>query len=174
MRTALLILCLICSPSPSPPNQKSADAAQSKPETDTQPSKPTLPATAEKQSSANASNQNGTGITSAPNERSIRIVGYPPRSAGDTIALVCTILLTIAGIVGIIVAICTLYKIRDQATETAKSAKAAADSVKAIDRQADIMERQTRATEESVKVLIDIERAWLIPTGEVRDLLPEN
>jgi hypothetical protein len=88
--------------------------------------------------------------------------------------LVCTILLTIAGIVGIIVAICTLYKIRDQATETAKSAKAAADSVKAIDRQADIMERQTRATEESVKVLIDIERAWLIPTGEVRDLLPEN
>jgi len=85
-----------------------------------------------------------------------------------------TIGLFVAGIVGIIVAICTLFKIRDQARETAKSAKATADSVEAINRQAAIMERQTKATEDSVKaasdntkVLIDIERAWLIPSGPV-------
>lgn len=63
------------------------------------------------------------------------------------IALVCTVILTFVGVVGIIVAICTLSKIGDQAQKTAEAAKATRDSVEAIKKQSEIM--------------VNAERAWI-------------
>jgi hypothetical protein len=69
----------------------------------------------------------------------------------------------------VIVGIITFGGILYQARETAISAKAARDSVAEIKRQADIMERQTTATEiaanaadKNAKALINSERAWFI------------
>lgn len=62
-----------------------------------------------------------------------------------------------------------------QAWETRRAAAASAKSVEAIERQAMIMERQTRATEiaaaaakASADAHINIEKAWLLPHGFVR------
>jgi hypothetical protein len=66
------------------------------------------------------------------------------------------------------VGILTLIGIYYQAAKTAGAAKAAADSVEAINRQAGILERQTKATEEaaeatrdSVRIQQTINRQWL-------------
>lgn len=166
---------------PSPSGQKGIDAQQEHPKIDKPVSKPST-YTAEKNAAQNASNQSSSALGGAQNERDIRIVGPPPRSAGDTIGLVCTVLLTITGIVGIVIAICTLYKIGDQAEETAKSAKAAADTVEAVNRQAGIMERQTKAAEDaaiaakdnaeaarkSAEAFITESRPWLLLHKNIR------
>lgn len=83
--------------------------------------------------STNTPKQNRAVVESAPNERAIRVVSLPPRSTGDTVALVCTVVLSLVGISGIIVAICTLK----------------------------IIGRQTTAIEEQTKALTNSERAWI-------------
>jgi len=180
MRICLLIATFalfVGTPSPSPSGQKATDNAQQKAETNKHMAKPSIsPAPSTNENSAqNTANQHGGTVKGSENERTVRVVSIPP----DYIALVCTVLLTFAGIAGIIVAICTLFKIRDQAIETAKSAKATADSVEAINRQADIMERQTKATEDAAKAallnaqaVLDSERPWLVVTPVKNEALP--
>lgn len=89
-----------------------------------------------------AGDQNRPTAKRNESARAIRVLSLPPRSVGDYIALVCTVILTLVGVGGVFIAIGTLSKIKVQAIETARSAKAAADSVEAINRQAGIMERQ--------------------------------
>lgn len=117
MRIGLYVavfVLLVGTPSPSPSSQKATDAAQQNAQPDKHVAKPSPAPIAEKNPAQNTANQNGTAVKSAENERAIRVVSLPPRSTGDTVALVCTTLLTLAGIVGIIVAICTVRSINEQ------------------------------------------------------------
>lgn len=74
--------------------------------------------------STNLPKQNRALVQSAPNERSVRIVGLPPRSTGDTVALFCTVILTIVGIFGIIAAFKTIRAIKKQSDAMVKSDRA--------------------------------------------------
>lgn len=105
---------------------------------------------AQDQPSTNSPKQNRAVVESAPNERAIRVVSLPPRSTGDSIALACTIVLTLVGIVGIIAAFGTLKVIRKQTS--------------AIERQADAMINAERAW-----VMVDLEK---VPgVGQIGDLM---
>src|SRR5579863_7382426 len=142
MKIGLLVtfIFLVAGPSPAAFSQKATNGAQQKAETNKHIAKPSISSapSANENPAQNAASQKSATVKSGENERAVRVVGLPPRSTGDTVALACTIALTAVGIIGVFVAICTLFKIRDQATETAKAAKAAADSVEAINRQAAI------------------------------------
>ncbi len=99
-------------------------------------------------------------------QQTVRVIELPPVSVGkdrlDKIYICLTGVLVIVGILGVRAAYKTLKAIEEQTKETA-------NSVKAIDRQAGIMERQTSKLEDSVaaardntSALINIERAWLV------------
>ena len=141
MRTALLILCLIGAPSPSP---STGNPAHSKTQTNKQPSKPPSPSPTGGHPPTDTPNQNGSNVTPAPNERAIRVVSLPPRSTGETVALVCTILLTISAIVGIFVAICTLRTIAQQTRATVIAARATQESARATKLSADATQQSVR------------------------------
>ncbi|MHB8413166.1 MAG: hypothetical protein ACYDDI_14635 [Candidatus Acidiferrales bacterium] len=149
-----LTVSLISAPSPSPSDQKSPSPAQSKTQTNTQPSKsskkslaPPAYSPSKEKPSANTTDQKGKAVTPTPNERAIRIVSYPPRSAGETVALVCTIVLTLVGIGGIIAAFCTLRTIQKQTD--------------AVVRDADATQEAARATQASVELQKTAMEQWV-------------
>jgi hypothetical protein len=72
----------------------------------------------------------------------VLIDNLPRKDRWDYISIAITLALVIIGAI-------TFWEVRRQAIETAKSAKAAADSVGAMNRQAEILERQTKATEDA-------------------------
>lgn len=151
MRVGLFVavfVLLIGTPSPSPSGQKTADSAQRKAETNKQTAKPSSAPTSTENPNQSAVKQNGTAIKSAKDERTIRVVSLPRRSKGDILALVCTVILTLAGVIGITVAVCTLRTLKRQ--------------TRAIRIQGIHMARQTRVLQQQVKVMIDSERAWLM------------
>ena len=156
-----LTVSLISAPRPSPSNQKSPNPAQSKTQTNTQPSEsskkslaPPAYSPSKEKPSANTTDQNGKAVTPTPNERAIRIVSYPPRSAGETIALWCTVLLTIAAVIGIVVAVCTLRNIGKQTRATVIAAKATQRSARATQISAE-------ATRDSVELQKTLKRQWV-------------
>ena len=86
----------------------------------------------------------------------------PRRDFWDYVSIGLTLVLVIIG--GI-----TFWEVRRQAIETAKAAKAAADSVREMHQQATILERQTKATEiaarsaeSNVALLMSKERARVV------------
>jgi len=139
---AALTICLVSTPRPSPANQKTADNTQQNAQPNKHVAKPSpspTPSTSE-DATQNTANQKSADIATNPNVHAIRIVSYPPRSAGETVALLCTILLTVAGVIGIIVAICTLRTLEKQA----EAAKISADAAKL-----------------NAQAVINSERAWI-------------
>lgn len=88
------------------------------------------------------------------NGRAVRIVSLPPRSAGDTIALVCTIILTLVGVGGIAVAICTLRTIAAQTKATVIAARATQASARATQEAAE-------ATRNSVDLQKTLKTQWV-------------
>lgn len=172
MRISLAVaafVLLIGAPRPSPSGQKAIDAAQQNIHPNKHIAKPSPSPTpnANEDAAQNTADQHGGTVKGSENERTVRVVSIPRRGKADYIELACTIALTIAGIVGIIVAICTLRTLKKQTR---------AIRIQGIHmaRQTRVLQRQARATEDSVKVasdntkvLIDVERAWLIPSGPV-------
>lgn len=66
----------------------------------------------------------------------------------------------------VVVGLITCIVIGWQSWETKRAAEAAANSVDAINRQADIMERQTAAIEKQADFMVAQSRAWLVVTME--------
>jgi hypothetical protein len=86
----------------------------------------------------------------------------PRKDIGDYISIVSTVILALVGFV-------TLLVVVYQSKETAKAAKAAADSVREMHKQAKILERQTEATEiaaraasDNIALLINKDRARVL------------
>jgi hypothetical protein len=158
---ALLVLCLVSVPHPSPPKQNTANTVQSKPQANTQPSKPPSPLPRQEQSPANASGQNGGDVKATPQVHAVRIVDGPPRSAGDTVALVCTIALTVVGISGICLAWHTLRAIQRQGWIMIKQARILQGQSRSMERQAKAAEDAAIAAKKSTDALANIERAWV-------------
>jgi hypothetical protein len=110
---------------------------------------------------------------------SVRVIGFPPKDKYDYISLGATLLLTLVGIVGVGVGICTLVYLRKQAAETRLQRKVMARQLEEMKRQADLMEQQAadarEAAAEATKLarqsaeaattnaeaLINSERAWV-------------
>jgi len=118
-----LLLWQVGAPSPTPSGKKGTDAAQAKPQTDKQVAQPSQssPSGTEKQPATNTANQNSPTVKPREDEYAVRVVSTPPRSTADGIALGCTIALTLVGIVGIIIGVCTLRKIEQQSTAAEKT-----------------------------------------------------
>jgi len=146
-------------PQPSIAKQKSADTNQQKASHNKENASPKAAVT-KSNPTPNPANANTDNIKPGNNENSVRIVSIPPvTTTRDAPSFILSLILAIIGIVGIIVAICTVKYIaaqarimrhqsvilRHQTRATARAAKAAEDSVAAINKQADIMESQTRA-----------------------------
>jgi hypothetical protein len=131
MRTSIVVaICLwqVLTPSPSPSSAKSV-APQQTAHTNNR----TSPMSGTEENTAqHAADTHSAAVKGNENERSIRVVSLPPRSTGDTVALICTVLLTIVGVVGIIVAICTVKTIQ-------KQTKAVLRAVVATKRQTAVM-----------------------------------
>lgn len=170
-------LCLIVTPQPSPSSQKATNTAQQNAQPDKHIAKlsPSPTPSARKDTPQNPTNQNGNAVKGSENERTVRVVGLPPRSAGDTIALVCTIVLTIVGVVGILAALCTLRALKQQTIAIRKQGITMKRQTMHIARQALSMRRQTtllrqsadaaktsaESAETTANALIATERAWV-------------
>lgn len=120
-----------------------------------------LPPTQEKLS-AHPADQNSSAAENAQRERIVRIVELPPRTISDWIALICTLILTVAGIGGIIVAICTLKRIETQTRATVIAAKSTRKSAEATKKAAE-------ATRKSVELQEILNRQWLEISGWRRE-----
>ena len=144
---AILLLWQVGAPSPSPSSKQTPDAAKSNSQPNAQVSRPASPSV-QKNSTAETPEQNRTAIKPTQNEYAVKVVGTPPRSTGDTVALVCTILLTVVGIVGIGVGICTLRHIARQALS--------------MRRQTTLLRKSANAAKASADALIKSERARLV------------
>ena len=150
-----LLLCQVGPPSQTPPSKKATNTAEHTAQPDKQNPNPTVPPPpiSEKQTAPDTSKQYGRAIEDGESERAVLIVSLPPRSAGDTVALVCTIILTGAGIGGIVVAICTLRIIAQQTKATVISAKATQRSARATQLSAE-------ATQASIELQKTLKRQW--------------
>src|SRR6185437_112001 len=143
---AALAACLVCAPRPAPANQKATDAAQQKAQPKKKVAQPSAIRTQEN-TSQHPADQKSTTIAANPNVNDVRIVGLPKRSTGETVALVCTIVLTLVGIGGIIAAFCTLRTIQKQTD--------------AVVRDADATQEAARATQASVELQKTAMEQWV-------------
>lgn len=176
-------------PTPRPP--KPAVAQQEGTKTDQQKAagkgevaNPPAAAKAQPETTAKPRNQNPESVAPANQEKLVRVTAFPQvTTARDTPTLVVSAILALVGIGGIIVAICTVKYIarqtrimrhqsrilRHQTTATWRAAKATAESVEEIRRQANQMQAQTAILEDSVKAakdsashIVTSERAWVV------------
>lgn len=128
MRIGLVVAAFVLlvgapSPRPTPPNQKTPNAAEEQPKPNKQPTN-SSPVRAQENSTQNSANHNSASVTANPNVQAVRVMSLPPRSAGDIVALLCTIILTIIGATGIIAAFQTITAIKKQSDAMVKSARA--------------------------------------------------
>jgi hypothetical protein len=118
------------------------------------------------------------GENGGRNDQSVHLV-TPEKAAGHVesviglIGIVCTVVLTVVGVIGICVALRTVAAIQRQSLIMIRQSRI-------MQRQANTMEKQTDATiiaanaaKANADALINIERAWLIPSNSVSPkLLP--
>lgn len=116
-------VCLVNAPRPAPAHQKAPDSAEQNAQTNKQPTKP-LTLRANEKTAQNPANQKGPNVEADPDVHDIRVVSLPKRSTGDTVALVCTVILTVVGILGIFFAFQTVMAIKKQSDAMVKSERA--------------------------------------------------
>jgi hypothetical protein len=98
----------------------------------------------------------------------VRVVQTPEKDGYDHAAFWANIALVLVGIGGICVAIATLFKIKNQAEEMRLQRVAMEDSLKAINRQADLMERQANIAEKTL--VLQLRPRIIVRGGSVTNL----
>jgi hypothetical protein len=146
--------------SPIPQSEKSVDSAQH----NAQVHKllPERSSAAGYGQDATPKNVNGENLArkARRDEFLVHVESFPPRTAFDYVAVISTVVLTLVGICGTLVALCTLRVIAHQTKATEEATVAANRSAEAAGR--------------NIEVLISIERPWIIvDIGKIPEFTPD-
>jgi len=155
----LVLLIVILQGSPDSPKAGNKGGSQSEQNAD---SRHPVTTPAPSQPASNAPNQNASGTKDQGQNNEVKITAFPDKiriqSIKDSIdwtVLGCTIVLTIVGVIGTIVAVKTLFAIEKQAAIMDEHRKS-------LEQLSEAANNNAIAAKRSADAIVNVERAWIM------------